>query len=193
MVGNVCHVPHAPEQTRQRLFSAAVEEFSEYGYAGARIDRLCQRAGVNRERLYANFGTKRSLFETVLATRLAEALDQAPVRGSGAAAAAAFAGDYFDACRRAPEVPRLVAWEALELNEPVVLGERRERAVRKISELQQAVPEMAQEQVEDLFLTVVGLCHTWFTHGNLGRIIVGDDMEHDRRRAAITSLAAAMC
>ena len=193
MVGNVGHVPRNPDHTREQLFTAAVEEFSEHGFAGARIDRLCQRAGVNKERLYANFGTKRSLFESVLAAKLAEALDQARVRGTGAAAAAAFAGDYFDACRRAPEVPRLVAWEALELKDPVVLDVRRERAMHKISELQVALPEMSPQQVEDLFLTVVGLCHTWSTHGNLARIIAGDDTEHDRRRAVIASLTAAMC
>mgnify|MGYP001411247336 CR=1 FL=1 len=53
------------EQTRERIFRAAVEEFAEHGYEGARVARIAEVAGVNKERIYANFGNKEQLFEEV--------------------------------------------------------------------------------------------------------------------------------
>lgn len=183
---------HDPERTRSRLLAAAVKEFSEHGYAGARVERICTGAGVNRERLYSYFGNKASLLKTVLADQLATALDAAPVRGTGHAAATQFAADYFDACRAATELPRLVTWEGMELQRPIDLDDRRARARKKVEDLRAAIPEATHEEVEDLFLTVVTLCHGWFTGPNLSRIIVGDETDHDRRRAAITAAASAM-
>jgi AcrR family transcriptional regulator len=183
---------HDPERTRSLLLAAAVREFSEYGYAGARIDRICSGAGVNRERLYSYFGNKRGLLETVLADQLATALDATPVRGSGPSAAEAFATDYFDACRAATELPRLVTWEGLELQQPIDVEDRRARACRKVEELRVAMPGAAREEVEDLFLTVVTLCHGWFTGPNLGHIIAGDESDHDRRRRVIATTATLM-
>jgi len=52
-------------QTRKRIFEAAVTEFSEAGYAGARVDRIAEAAGVNKQRLYAYFGDKEGLFVEV--------------------------------------------------------------------------------------------------------------------------------
>jgi len=183
---------HDPARTRAALLAAAVVEFSEHGYAGARIERISRLAGVNRERLYANFGDKRRLFEAVLAERLATALDAAPVRGTGGQAAGDFASAYFDACRAAVDLPRLVVWEGLELQQPIEVEDRRERACRKVVELRAALPELEKARVEDLMLTVVTLCHGWFTGPNLGRIIAGDEGAHDRRRVEIVATARAL-
>lgn len=178
--------------TRDRLAAAAVAEFSEHGYAGARVDRICRAAGANRERLYAYFGNKRALFEEVLAEQLASALDATPVIGTGPGAAKAFAAAYFDACLGAAVLPRLVAWEGLELAQPIGADERRARAGRKIDELQLALPGLTREQVEDLMLTVVTLSHGWVTGPNLGRIVTGDETAHARRRGEISRTAAAL-
>lgn len=53
------------------------------------------------------------------------------------------------------------------------------------------MPDASREEVEDLFLTAVALCHGWFTGPNLGRIIAGDEADHNRRRTAITTVTAA--
>ena len=52
-------------RTRERIFDAAVEEFSEHGYAGARIERIAHLAGINKQRIYAYFGDKEGLFVEV--------------------------------------------------------------------------------------------------------------------------------
>jgi TetR/AcrR family transcriptional regulator len=49
--------------TRERIESAAVEEFADHGFHGARIHRIAGRAGVNKQLLYYYFGSKRQLYE----------------------------------------------------------------------------------------------------------------------------------
>src|SRR5712691_4655173 len=64
--------PRNAEATRQRLLAAATAEFSEHGFAGARIDRIAQRAGTNKRMIYAYFGDKEQLLEAVMERRIAE-------------------------------------------------------------------------------------------------------------------------
>ena len=183
---------HDPDRTRSLLMGAAVREFGEHGYSGARIERISRSAGVNRERLYSYFGDKRRLFETVLADRLSTVLDTTPVRGSGPEAVAAFAAAYFDACLEASDVPRLVVWEGLELQRPIEVESRRVQADLKVEEIRAALPGSTKEQAENLLLTIVTLCHGWFTTPNLGRIIAGDESAHGRRRGEVVAVARLM-
>lgn len=53
------------ERTRQRIFDAAVREFSTKGYAGARVDHIAAAAKINKQRIYAYFGDKEGLFVAV--------------------------------------------------------------------------------------------------------------------------------
>lgn len=55
-----------PERTSAAILAAAVEEFSENGFGGARIDAIAARAGVNKRMLYHYFGDKDALYERVL-------------------------------------------------------------------------------------------------------------------------------
>jgi AcrR family transcriptional regulator len=50
-----------PDRTKRRIFEAAVEEFAEYGSAGARVDRIAAKARANKESIYRYFGTKEEL------------------------------------------------------------------------------------------------------------------------------------
>ena len=52
--------------TRQRILEAALHEFASDGLAGARIDEIAARAGVNKRMIYAYFGNKDALWLTVL-------------------------------------------------------------------------------------------------------------------------------
>ena len=46
------------EETRERLFEAALREIREYGLAGAQIDRIARAAGVVRGTFYFHFPSK---------------------------------------------------------------------------------------------------------------------------------------
>lgn len=55
-----------PEATRAAILSAATDEFAAYGLGGARVDRIAERAGINKRMLYYYFGQKEELFLAVL-------------------------------------------------------------------------------------------------------------------------------
>ncbi|MFH5923563.1 TetR/AcrR family transcriptional regulator [Roseomonas xinghualingensis] len=55
-----------PDSTRRSLLEAAIAEFSEKGLAGARVDEIAARAGVNKQLVYHHFGTKEDLYAAAL-------------------------------------------------------------------------------------------------------------------------------
>jgi len=55
-----------PEATRQKLLAAARREFADSGLAGARVDEIAARAGVNKQLVYHYFGDKDALYLAVL-------------------------------------------------------------------------------------------------------------------------------
>lgn len=61
-----------PEGTRDELQRAALAEFAEHGYDGARIERIVERAECNIRMLYHYFGNKQGLYTAVLETAYAD-------------------------------------------------------------------------------------------------------------------------
>jgi AcrR family transcriptional regulator len=55
-----------PEQARAAIFAAAVAEFTEHGFNGARMDAIATRSGLNKRMLYHYFGGKDALYLHVL-------------------------------------------------------------------------------------------------------------------------------
>jgi len=54
------------ERTRTSVLAAAREEFTEHGYALAKVDRIAERAELTRGAVYSNFASKRALYLAVL-------------------------------------------------------------------------------------------------------------------------------
>lgn len=52
--------------TRARILNAALAEFADKGLAGARVDSIAERGGVNKRMIYAHFGSKEELWLAVL-------------------------------------------------------------------------------------------------------------------------------
>ena len=50
------------ERSRQALLSAALDEFSVHGFAGARVADIARRAGVNKQLINYYFGSKEGLY-----------------------------------------------------------------------------------------------------------------------------------
>jgi AcrR family transcriptional regulator len=55
-----------PERTRKAILSAAMKEFSQAGFAGARIEKIVKAAKCNIRMLYHYFGDKKGLYLAVL-------------------------------------------------------------------------------------------------------------------------------
>lgn len=58
--------PRDPERTSASILAAAVTEFTEKGYAGARIDSIALKSGANKRMIYHYFGDKDGLYLAVL-------------------------------------------------------------------------------------------------------------------------------
>ena len=54
------------EITKEKILTTAENEFSEKGLFGARIDVICEKAGVNKRMIYHYFHSKEELYKTVL-------------------------------------------------------------------------------------------------------------------------------
>lgn len=54
------------ERSQATILAAARDEFAEYGLGGARMDRIAERAGLNKRLIYYYFEDKEKLFRAVL-------------------------------------------------------------------------------------------------------------------------------
>ncbi|MEE9095910.1 TetR/AcrR family transcriptional regulator [Pseudarthrobacter phenanthrenivorans] len=172
------------DATKAKLLDAAISEFSDRGFSGARVDDIAKRSGCNKERIYFYFGNKAKLFEAALTRELGSALGDLPIRGSGPKAVAEFAGSYFDFATSHPCLARLAAWEGLERDHPVGADKRAVHAAGKVAELRAALSGVSQAAAEDLLLTIITLCHAWMTSQNVHVVITGSP-DQTRRRSAI--------
>jgi AcrR family transcriptional regulator len=172
------------EATQAKLLDAAIAEFSERGFSGARVHEISRKSGCNKERIYFYFGNKAKLFEAALTRELASALDDLPIGGFGPKAVAEFAGRYFDFATSHPSLARLTSWEGLERSHPVGAEKRALHATSKVSEIRSALPGISEAEAEDLLLTIITLCHSWMSSPNVHLVITGSP-DQNRRRSAI--------
>ena len=54
------------DRSQSTILAAARDEFAEHGLGGARMDRIAERAGVNKRLIYYYFADKDRLFQAVL-------------------------------------------------------------------------------------------------------------------------------
>jgi AcrR family transcriptional regulator len=54
------------DRSQNTILAAAKGEFAEYGLGGARMDRIAERAGLNKRLIYYYFEDKEKLFQAVL-------------------------------------------------------------------------------------------------------------------------------
>ena len=99
------------DETRRRILAAATAEFAEHGLAGARVDRIATAAACSKERLYAHYGDKESLFTAVLNASFAHLGEAA---SADFASVEDFAVAVFDHLVDNPANQRLLAWARLE-------------------------------------------------------------------------------
>ena len=73
-----------PPDIASRILDAAAEEFAGQGFAGAKVEAIAKRAGVNKAGLYYHVGNKEKLYEAVMLRlfgQVAGAVEQAAVPG----------------------------------------------------------------------------------------------------------------
>lgn len=110
-------------ELRGEILEAARAEFAQCGLAGARIDRIARNAQASKERLYAHFGDKETLFREVFAADSTEFFRAVTLRPD---AVPEFVGEIYDLALSRPEHLRMISWAHLEgvtLDEPHADGQ----------------------------------------------------------------------
>ncbi|WP_226355128.1 TetR/AcrR family transcriptional regulator [Pseudonocardia sp. ICBG601] len=180
------------ETTRRKLLDAGVRQFAAHGCAGARMEAIGRDAGVNKERVYRYFGDKQGFFAAVLARELGTMLEGIQVTASGPDAVGEFAGQLFDRCAARPELPRLLAWESLELDHTVAIDRRRPLCAGHAGRLCDALPGLGRSAVEHLLLAVITqIVGTW-TLGNIAESVIRAEPGLATRRAQLVGGLTAM-
>ncbi|MFJ7151222.1 TetR family transcriptional regulator [Streptomyces sp. NPDC100445] len=182
-----------PEATRARIFEAALGEFARHGIAGARMDRIAERAKANKQLIYAYFGNKAELFTQVLARSMLDLAVAVPVDPDDIEGWVDRVIDYHAAH---PEVLRLLFWEGMEYGADTELPDengRQEHYRAKIDALREgqergvitdAIP------ARDLLFLLIGLANWAAVVPQMRRIVVGtEDADRDRLRASVREAA----
>ena len=53
-------------KSKESILAASEKIFAKHGFEGARIDLIAKEANVNKQRIYAYFGSKQKLYRQVL-------------------------------------------------------------------------------------------------------------------------------
>ncbi|WP_375387284.1 MULTISPECIES: TetR family transcriptional regulator [Actinomycetes] len=167
---------------RSRVLLAARAEFAERGLAGARIDRIAHEARASKERMYAYFCDKTTLFQAVLdlgAADFHESVDLDP------ADVPAFVAAAFDHALAHPEHLRMLTWARLE-GMTYRLPEGQAAPDAKIEALREAQRIGAVDIAwvpEDLLELLFSVAHAWVqTPIPPEQLTTGTE---DHRRAAV--------
>jgi AcrR family transcriptional regulator len=171
--------PRNSQATKELLLAAATEEFSEYGLAGARIDRIADRAEANKRLLYMYFGDKDRLFGAVLARQIEAALKAVPLENGDLLA---FAAARFDYMLANPQVNRLATWRTVERAEATEAErESFSEGVASVAAAQQAGRIRSDIPAVDLFAIVLRVTDSWLSAPLALRAAAGGDPMSPRR------------
>lgn len=181
-----------PEATKARIFAAAVAEFSRYGIAGARIDRIAAEAKANKQLIYAYFGNKSELFTQILGRCMVDLASTVPVVPDDIDGWVDGLLDYHAAH---PELLRLLLWEGLEYGSAELPDEesRRDHYARKAEVIRDGQARGVITDVipaGDLLILLNALTNWLAVVPQLRRVITGaQDTGHDRLRASVKEAA----
>ncbi|HMQ94834.1 MAG TPA: TetR family transcriptional regulator [Amaricoccus sp.] len=171
------------ERSRRAILDAALEEFSELGHAGARIDAIAARAGVSKPLIYSYFGDKDALYmaalrEAYVQIRSGEnGLDlESKDPESAIRALVAFTLEHF----------RSKPWFVSMLNTENLRGGATIRQMRDVSEIQSPLVVQLQKILErgaaagafrsgvdpvDLYIAIASLCYFPISNQHTLRVV----------------------
>lgn len=175
-------------QTRRRILGAALTEFAEGGFAGARIAGISEAAGANQRMIYAYFGNKEGLYDAVADEVIERVHAEVPFTPDDLPA---YAVALFDYAVGNPEVVRFQARRVLEghdatARELELYGEKLD-AIRRV---QQAGALPVGEPPAELLVRVTGAVAAWIqAPTGLRPSLVGTNLR-ERVRADVAALVS---
>ncbi len=175
------------EETRKRILLAAVAEFAEFGYSGARVDRIAKGAGANKSLIYVYFGNKDQLFDAVIDAAVGDLHESVPFDPEDLPN---YGARLFDFLVAHPVEIRIDAWRRLE--RPANTALEREIFAEKIAALDEmSAGERTTHDSADLLVAVIALAWSWVSvPRSLGELATQDN---DRRRERVVESIEALC
>jgi len=129
------------EKTKTKILQTAVMLFSKSGFHGTKVDAIAAKANVNKERIYAYFGSKKALFENALAEVYAESaeydmellsLTSKDIPGI----TGKIVSHYMESYHRRPEFWRMISWANLEFSSlPPCIGKLKAKSLEHLKNI----------------------------------------------------------
>jgi AcrR family transcriptional regulator len=148
-----------PGRSRERILSAALKEFSAKGFAGARVDAIARRAGINKRMLYHYFGDKEGLFKAVLSRKITQRQAWAETLSGEPEETLPF---WFEMTCKDADWVRLFQWEALQGNWQNVINE-----IERLESMARAVERIRRQQERGQISTELDPRHVMLTMRSL--------------------------
>jgi AcrR family transcriptional regulator len=184
-------MPRSADATRTRILDAASEEFSTYGLAGARIDRIAEAAAANKRSIYVYFHSKEQLFDAALHHVLTRMIEDVPLTEDDLPG---YAGRLFDYHLAHPQGFRMNTWRQLE--RPTAGPDAGDMYSNKIAALTGAQARGSLAPA-DLLVLINGLAYSWLLSPHDLLSADGSDPDSAARlaqhRAAIVTAARRIC
>lgn len=177
-------------ESAKLLLEAAGVEFALKGIGGARVDKIADRAGVNKASIYTYFGNKEDLFAAVLRGRLGELAREVVVRSEDVPA---YVGELFDFLCEHAEVVRLYEHEAMHYaaEDAPDFASRETYHQDRVALVREAA-QGEDPDAESIFLSLIAMAYWFIAAPQVVRMVYGplDDAEVKKRyRAQIVETA----
>lgn len=185
-----------PEASQRALLDAAVAEFAEKGLAGARVDEIAGRAGVNKQLVYHHFGNKDDLYQAALERVYAEIRERERALKLGdlapVAAMERLIGFSFDYLVDHPEFVALLTDENRQ-------GARHVQRSERLQEMHSPLIQLIAETLEkggreglfrtdldavNVYISIAGLSYFYMSNGRTLSAIFGRKLDTAKALAA---------
>ncbi len=160
-------------ETKKKILDSATRLFAEHGLKGTTVDRIAAEAGVNKQRIYAYFGSKEKLFVSVLAhvfeaaAPVSQSMLDAAERDPGRLTETLLRG-FHDFHAADPRFWRLLAWANLEdarlLDGLRNVRTREDGEIRRLFDRAQAEGKMKPISFDSYLFTLLAV--SWFMRSN---------------------------
>ena len=159
----------------QLLLVSAVAVFAEHGFAGATVDDIVGRAGVNKRMVYHYFGDKEGIYRATLVevfSRLAAVeLKLVKPEEDTEALVAKMVESYFAFLEQNPEFVRLLLWENLQGGQAAALVTKELYKGKFLTDLEKILKQGVASGDFDpdldsrhLIVQLIGLCLIYFSN-----------------------------
>ena len=178
-----------PERSRARILSAAMKEFAQRGFAGARVDAIAKRARINKRMLYHYFGNKKELFE---ATILAIQADKEQIIEAGPQHVQDMLPYIYDNFGGKRDWMRMMQWEALTYGNREVPSEKMRAklfkpGLERVARCQQEDGLLRGEKTELCMMFLMALASYPYLMPQAARMLIGHAADEPQFRRSYSA------